>query len=199
MLPDIVDQALGLVGVDWPNVDEDACCRSSASRPFDQKGMRIVPVLKSPEAVDVWLSNAGWYPGRRCDDLAASEVASVLKDFRDDGGSLDVITPALEFLREHIGLVAPRHASTEDRVEFYPRLMYRGAAEDVQELADGLGKKVFPVAHDTYDGGTVLMDEDGRFFYLHHSGEYFLGNDKYSAFMSYSRGYPLEQAEDYYA
>ncbi|CAL9502720.1 hypothetical protein SUDANB181_03458 [Streptomyces sp. enrichment culture] len=82
---------------------------------------------------------------------------------------------------------------------FLPALMYRGAAEDVQELADGLGEKVFPVAHDTYDGGTILMDEAGRFFYLHHSGEYFLGNDKYSAFMNYSRGYPLEHAEDYYA
>lgn len=29
-------------------------------------------------------------------------------------------------------------------------------------LADGLGKKDFPVAHDTYDGGTLLMDEAGR-------------------------------------
>ncbi|WP_437104927.1 SUKH-3 domain-containing protein [Streptomyces sp. enrichment culture] len=81
----------------------------------------------------------------------------------------------------------------------YPRLMYRGAAEDVQELTDGLGKKVFPVAHDTCDGGTVLMDETGRFFYLHHSGEYFLGCDKHSALMSYSRGYPLEYAENHYA
>ncbi|MFI6876645.1 SUKH-3 domain-containing protein [Streptomyces sp. NPDC050400] len=158
-----------------------------------------MPVLKSPEAVDAWLSDAGWHPGRRCDDLAAAEVASVLEDFRADGGRLEAIEPALAFLREHVGLVAPRHASTDDRVEFNPRLMYRGAAEDVQELADGLGKKVFPVAHDTYDGGTVLMDEAGRFFYLHHSGEYFLGDDKYAALMSYSRGYPLENAEDYYA
>ncbi|MCL3993251.1 SUKH-3 domain-containing protein [Streptomyces lavenduligriseus] len=68
-----------------------------------------------------------------------------------------------------------------------------------QELADGLGNKVFPVAHDTFDGGTVLMDEIGRFFYLHHSGEYFLGCDKHSALMSYSRGYPLEYAENHYA
>ncbi|MFF9676782.1 SUKH-3 domain-containing protein [Streptomyces eurythermus] len=161
--------------------------------------MRAVTVLHSPEAVDAWLSSAGWYPGRRCDELAAAEVASILQDFRGDGGSLDVIAPAFAFLREHVGLVATRHASTGDRVEFYPRLMYRGAAEDVQELADGLGKKVFPVAHDTFDGGTVLMDEIGRFFYLHHSGEYFLGCDKHSALMSYARGYPLEYAENHYA
>ncbi|WP_394429066.1 SUKH-3 domain-containing protein [Streptomyces sp. SGAir0957] len=157
-----------------------------------------MPILKSPEEVDAWLSEAGWYPGRRCDDLAAAEVADVLQDFRDDGGSLEVIEPALAFVREHVGLVAPRHASTNDRVEFNPRLMYREAAEDVQEVADGLGKRVFPVAHDTYDGGTVLMDEAGRFFYLHHTGAYFLGDEKYSALMSYSRGYPLEDAEDYY-
>ncbi|GAA5057369.1 hypothetical protein GCM10023336_31180 [Streptomyces similanensis] len=158
-----------------------------------------MPVLKSAEAVDAWLSAVGWYPGRRCDDIAAAEAASAVRDFRDDGASLEIIAPALEFLREHVGLVAPRHASTDDRVEFHPRLMYRGAAEDVRELADGLGKKVFPVAYDTYDGGTVLIDEAGRFFYLHHSGEYFLGEDKYAALMSYSRGYPLEDAEDYSA
>ncbi|GAA2303287.1 SUKH-3 domain-containing protein [Streptomyces kunmingensis] len=157
-----------------------------------------MPVLKTPEEVDAWLSNAGWYPGRRCADLAAAEVASVLQDFLDDGGSLVVIDPALDFLREHVGLVAPRHASTDDRVEFNPRLMYREAAEDVQEIADGLAKNIFPVAHDTYDGGTVLIDEVGRFFYMHHSGNYFLGDEKYSALMNYSRGYPLEDAEDYY-
>lgn len=76
--------------------------------------------------------------------------------------------------------------------------MYREAAEDVQEIADGLAKNIFPVAHDTYDGGTVLIDEVGRFFYMHHSGNYFLGDEKYSALMNYSRGYPLEDAEDYY-
>ncbi|WP_372352521.1 SUKH-3 domain-containing protein [Streptomyces sp. KL116D] len=131
--------------------------------------------------------------------LAAAEVAGVLADFRADGGRLGTVEPALAFLREHVGLVALRHASTDDRVEFAPRLMYRGAAEDVQELADGLGTKLFPVAHDTYDGGTVLMDESGRFFYLHHSGAYFLGDEKYAALMSYSRGHPLENAEDHYA
>ncbi|MEU3523548.1 SUKH-3 domain-containing protein [Streptomyces sp. NPDC038707] len=153
-----------------------------------------MPVLKSPEAVDAWLSDAGWCPGRRYDALAAAEVAGVLRDFRADGGRLEVVAPALAFLREHVGLVAPRHASTGDRVEFRPRLMYRGAAEDVRELADALGRNLFPVAHDTYDGGTVLMDEAGRFFYLHHSGEYFLGEEKYSALMRYSRGHPLDPA-----
>ncbi|MFB9397122.1 SUKH-3 domain-containing protein [Streptomyces echinatus] len=160
--------------------------------------MRTVRVLKSPEAVDAWLADAGWHPGRRCDDLAAAEVEIALESFRNDGGSLDAIEPALDFLREHAGLVAPRNASTDDRVEFNPRLMYVGAAEDVQDIADGLGKKVFPVAHDTYDGGTILIDEVGRCFYLHHTGGYFLGNDKYSALMSYSRGYPLADVEDYF-
>lgn len=43
------------------------------------------------------------------------------------------------------------------------------------------------------------MGEAGRFFPLHHSGEYFLGSDKYSALMRHSRGYPLEHPEDYSA
>nr|WP_237538961.1 MULTISPECIES: SUKH-3 domain-containing protein [unclassified Streptomyces] len=154
--------------------------------------------MNSPEAVDAWLANAGWYPGRRCDDLAAAEAESAQVSFRNDGGVLDVIQPALDFLREHVGLVAPLHDSPEDTVMFLPRLMYAGAAEDVQDLSDGLGKKVFPVAHDTYDGGTILIDESARFFYLHHTGGYFLGEDKHSALMRYSRGYPLDDAEDYY-
>ncbi|MEW2130210.1 SUKH-3 domain-containing protein [Streptomyces sp. NPDC005435] len=158
-----------------------------------------MPVLKSPQEVDAWLAEAGWHPGRRCDGLAAAEVARAVRDFRADGGGLDVIAPAVAFLREHVGLVAPRHAATGDRVEFNPRLMYRGAAEDVQELAGALGRRLFPVAHDTYDGGTVLMDEAGRFFYLHQSGEYFLGDDKYAALIGYSRGHPLEPAEDHCA
>ncbi|MFI0805954.1 SUKH-3 domain-containing protein [Streptomyces echinatus] len=157
-----------------------------------------MPALKSPEAVDAWLTKAGWHPGRRCDGIAAAEAESAVESFRNDGGSLDVIAPALDFLREHVGLVAPLHTSPEDTVVFCPSLMYVGAAEDVQELADGLGRKVFPVAHDTYDGGTILIDEVGRFFYLHHTGGYFLGGDKYPALMSYSRGHPLDDAEKYY-
>ncbi|MYX40697.1 MULTISPECIES: SUKH-3 domain-containing protein [unclassified Streptomyces] len=60
-------------------------------------------VLKSPGAVDAWLSRAGWYAGRRCDGLAAAEVTSAVDSFRRDGGRLEVAAPALEFLREHVG------------------------------------------------------------------------------------------------
>ncbi|MEV3857066.1 SUKH-3 domain-containing protein [Streptomyces sp. NPDC050095] len=158
-----------------------------------------MPVLNSPAEVDAWLSTGGWHPGRRCDDLAATEVARAQEEFRVDGGHIEVIEPALAFLREHIGVVLTRNTSPKDLLEFVPALAYEGAAEDVQELADGLGKKVFPVAFDTYDGGTVLMDEAGRFFYLHWSGEYYLGDDKYSALMKYSHGQPLENAWSYYA
>ncbi|MEU6847117.1 SUKH-3 domain-containing protein [Streptomyces sp. NPDC046716] len=157
-----------------------------------------MPVLKSPVEVDAWLTDAGWYPGRRCDELAAAEIADAQEAFREDGSSLDIIPPALDFLREHIGLVAPLNSSNDDKVEFFPFLTYRGAGEDIQELADALRKKVFPVAYDTYDVGTVLIDEASRFFYQHWSGVYFLGDDKYSALMNYSRGYPLPYADPYY-
>lgn len=155
-------------------------------------------VLQSAEEVDAWLGSAGWYPGRRCDELAATKIESVLESFRDDGGGLEIIAPALEFIREHVGLDLPVSEKPKDMLFFEPLLTYEGAAEDVQELADGLGKKVFPVAHDLYDGASVLIDEAGRFFYMHSSGEYYLGDEKYSALMSYSRGYPLESAGNYY-
>ncbi|MEU6391548.1 SUKH-3 domain-containing protein [Streptomyces sp. NPDC046939] len=156
-------------------------------------------VLRSAAQVDAWLGSAGWYPGRRCDELAATKIESVLAAFHDDGGGLEIIDPALEFIREHVGLELPVNEKPKDMLFFEPLLTYTGAAEDVQELADGLGQKVFPVAHDLYDAATVLIDEAGRFFYVHSSGEYYLGEEKYSALMSYSRGYPLESAENYYA
>lgn len=156
-------------------------------------------VLKSAEAVDAWLARAGWHPGRRRDGLAAAKVAAATEEYRlDGGGVLEVNRPALEFVREHIGLAAPLHAGPEDVVHFSPEIMYEGVSEFIQDLAEGLGKTVFPVAHDTFDAGTILIDEAGRFFYLHHTGGYFLGSEKYMALMNYSRGHPLDDAEDYY-
>ncbi|MFB9396647.1 SUKH-3 domain-containing protein [Streptomyces echinatus] len=70
--------------------------------------------------MDAWLTKAGWHPGRRCDGIAAAEAESAVESFRNDGGSLDVIAPALDFLREHVGLVAPLHTSPED-TEGLPR------------------------------------------------------------------------------
>ncbi|WP_223206125.1 SUKH-3 domain-containing protein [Streptomyces xanthii] len=160
--------------------------------------MSSLPLLQSPEAVDAWLTRAGWHPGRRCDDLAAAAVASTIEEFGlDGGGVLEVNEPALRFVREHIGLETRLGANPRHIVSFSPLLTYKGASEDIQELADALGKKVFPVAYDRDDGAMFLVDETGRFFYQHWSGEYFLGYDKHAAFVAYS-GRPIPFADEHY-
>ncbi|MFI7006951.1 SUKH-3 domain-containing protein [Streptomyces sp. NPDC050145] len=157
-----------------------------------------MPLLKSPEAVDTWLAGAGWHPGRRCDELAAAEAARTVEEFRlDGGGTLEIIEPAMAFLREHVGLEAQLGTNPRRIVYFSPLLTHEGASEDIQELADALGKRVFPVAFDGDDGAMFLVDETGRFFYQHWSGEYFLGYDKHAAFVAYS-GHPLPYADDHY-
>ncbi|WP_229378438.1 SUKH-3 domain-containing protein [Streptomyces sp. VRA16 Mangrove soil] len=117
--------------------------------------------MTSPEAVDAWLSTGGRHPGRRCDEFAAAETARAVAEFRADGGQLEVIEPAVAFLREHIGIVPTLSTGPENLSEFSP----------------------------------ALMDERGRFFSLHWSAEYYLGDDKYAALMAYSHGQPREYVD----
>lgn len=79
-----------------------------------------------------------------------------------------------------------------------PTVGYEGDAEDIVELAGHLVTQLFPVAYETIEGGIWLIDPSSRFFYLHHTGGYFLGADQQEAFMSAYTGRLLPDAEDFY-
>lgn len=79
-----------------------------------------------------------------------------------------------------------------------PTVGYEGDAEDFAQLASDLNRKIFPIGVETYEFGVWLIDDIGRFFYLHHTGGYFLGMNAYEAFSSILSGNTLSDAEGYF-
>ncbi|MFI9018114.1 SUKH-3 domain-containing protein [Streptomyces griseus] len=156
-----------------------------------------MPILSTVEEVDAWLTEAGWYPGRDAAQEAAEAVATVTDRYRAYGVEIEPSAAALSFIREHVSLRAVIDTAPENFAIFTPHLVFKGDAEEIDELAGDLGVKLFPVGYDTYDGSTILMDESGRFFFSHHTGSYYLGSEKYEALMSLMSS-KMDDAEDYF-
>ncbi|MER6191866.1 SUKH-3 domain-containing protein [Streptomyces cyaneofuscatus] len=156
-----------------------------------------VPMLSTPAEVDAWLTEAGWYPGRDVGNDAIGAIAAVVERYRAYGVEIDPSAAALAFIREHAFLRAVIDAAPENFAVFAPRLVFKGDAEEIAELAGKLGAKLFPVGYDTYDGSTLLLDHSGRFFFSHHTGAYYLGSEKYGAIMSLMSS-EMVDAEEYF-
>ncbi|MEU3600305.1 SUKH-3 domain-containing protein [Streptomyces sp. NPDC006798] len=157
-----------------------------------------MPILKTVEEVDAWLTGAGWHPGRDVGDQAVAEaVTKVVDQYRAQGLELTPSAPALAFLREYLDLKALIGTEPEEFAVFTPWLTNAGDAEELAELAGHLGTELFPVALDTFDGAVVLVDPSDRFFYMHWSGNYYLGQGKYGGIIGWQSA-DYEDAEDYY-
>ncbi len=154
-------------------------------------------MLSTPEEVDAWLTEAGWYAGRDVRDESTGAVAAVVGRYRAYGVDIEPSAAALAFIREHAFLRAVIDTAPENFAVFTPHLVFAGDAEEVAQLAEELSTELFPVGYDTYDGSTLLMDESGRFFFSHHTGAYYLGSEKYEAIMSLMGG-GMADAEDYF-
>ncbi|MEV0023806.1 SUKH-3 domain-containing protein [Streptomyces atroolivaceus] len=154
-----------------------------------------MPILHTVEEVDAWLEAAGWHLGRDVGEEASGAIAAVVERYRSYGVDIEPSEPALAFLREHAFLRAVIDTAPENSAVFTPRLVFKGDAEEISELAVALGVRLFPVGYDTYDGSTLLMDEAGRIFFSHHTGAYYLGREKYEALMSLMSG-AMEDAEN---
>ncbi|MEU8703633.1 SUKH-3 domain-containing protein [Streptomyces sp. NPDC048565] len=152
-------------------------------------------ILSTIEEVDAWLAEAGWYPGRDVGKEASETVEAVVERYRSYGVEMEPSDPALAFIREHAFLRAVIDTAPENFAIFTPHLVFKGDAEEISELAVDLGVQIFPVGYDTYDGSTLLMDTNGRFFCSHHTGAYYLGPEKYEAMMSLMSG-DMEDAEN---
>ncbi|MEU7277318.1 SUKH-3 domain-containing protein [Streptomyces sp. NPDC045431] len=156
-----------------------------------------MPILSTPQEVDAWLREAGWHPGRDVGEQAAEAIATVVERYRTYGVDIQPSMPALAFIREHAFLRAVIDTAPENRVVFTPHLVFKGDAEEIDELAGELGTRLFPIGYDTYDGATILMDETGRFFFSHDTGAYYLGCEKYEALMKLTSS-EMEDAEDHF-
>ncbi|WP_093873385.1 SUKH-3 domain-containing protein [Streptomyces sp. TLI_105] len=149
------------------------------------------------EEVEAVLTEAGWTRGR---DIGAQlpELLNFVTDrFAEGGHPVEPFQAAQEFVREFGGLRLVIPGTPPDAVGFTPHWIYEESGEDVAELARNVGKKLFPVGCETFDGAMVLIDETGRFFLMHHTGPYFLGANTYEAISCLLRG-PQQEARDYF-
>ncbi|MFF3559006.1 SUKH-3 domain-containing protein [Streptomyces sp. NPDC002574] len=148
--------------------------------------------------VESWLAQHGWFPGRNVADQIQEHVAFRMRNAEEQGFPLTRVENALRFVNSFGLLTLPYPAAPEIAMVIKPDVGYRGDAEDFAELAGNIGQAVFPVGYETSEGGIVLVDDSGRFFYLHATGAYFLGDDAFEAFAWRLGGRQLRDAEDYF-
>ncbi|CUM37605.1 SUKH-3 domain-containing protein [Streptomyces gardneri] len=151
----------------------------------------------SAREVEAVLAGAGWAPGRDIGDRLPVLLRCVTDRFAAEGHPVETFPAARDFVREFGGLRLEIPGTPPDSIGLTPHWIYEDSAEDVAELAGNLGRRLFPVGYETFDGGMLLVDETGRFFLLHHTGPYFLGEGAYEAVSCLLRG-PLREARDYF-
>ncbi|MFD6281947.1 SUKH-3 domain-containing protein [Streptomyces sp. NPDC060209] len=149
------------------------------------------------EELDAWLRANGWYPGRENEAEAERLIAVRVRGSADQGYPLQPWDEVYRFVSSYVGLEFPMPLAPERQFRADPTFGYEGDAELVVELAQNLGHQLFPVGWETSENGIVLMDDVGRFFYLHHTGPYFLGGNDTEALSSLMTG-AQEDAEDYF-
>lgn len=149
------------------------------------------------EEVEAVLTEAGWSRGRDIGAQLPELLSFVTGRFAEEGHPVQAFPAAQDFVREFGGLRLVIPGTPPDAVGFTPHWIYEASGEDVAELAQNVGKKLFPVGYETFDGAMVLIDETGRFFLMHHTGPYFLGATTYEAVSCLLRG-PQQEARDYF-
>ncbi|MFJ7206946.1 SUKH-3 domain-containing protein [Streptomyces sp. NPDC098789] len=145
-----------------------------------------------PEEVEAWLRGHGWNPDLRRTAEADRLIDARVRDCAEQGFPLLPWDAVRSFVSRYGGVKFPVPRAPERVFVADPTLGYDGDAEDITELAAEVGRRVFPVGYECGEAGIVLMDDLGRFFYLHHTGPYFLGQDEAQALSSLMRG---DQAE----
>ncbi|MFJ1755320.1 SUKH-3 domain-containing protein [Kitasatospora sp. NPDC088134] len=156
-------------------------------------------LLPSAEDVEAWLEADGWFPGRDIGARADELIGIRVRDASAQGAPLTVFPRAVEFVRSFGELRLADPADAGRALWLRPTIGYDGDAADIGELAAGLGKALFPVGLETGENGILLVDDDGRLFYLHHTGGYFLGETPASAFAQWLSGRAMQDAEDFFA
>ncbi|MEV6246464.1 SUKH-3 domain-containing protein [Streptomyces sp. NPDC051742] len=149
------------------------------------------------EEVEAALTEAGWSRGRDVGSRLPELLGFVTDRFTEEGHPVEPFPAAQDFVREFGGLRLVIPGTPPDSVGFTPHWIHEESGEDVAELAANIGKKLFPVGYESFDGAMVLIDETGRFFLMHHTGPYFLGADTYEAISCLLRG-PQQEARDYF-
>lgn len=156
-----------------------------------------MPHLNVPADVEAWFTEYGWYPGRNVADQVPAIVAEITEESRNDGFPMEPFAAATDFIAEHAGLRLTLDARREDYLHLTPVIVWGSTSEEIAELSRHLGVRLFPVGWDSSEGEVMVVDEQGRFFFMHHTGNYYMGADKYEAMISLFHS-PMKDAEDFY-
>ncbi|MBW5483896.1 SUKH-3 domain-containing protein [Streptomyces bambusae] len=157
-----------------------------------------MPFLRNAAEVDAWFMDHGWFPGRDVSDQVPALVDAMAEDYAQAGFPMSPSPAALRFLAEHAGLRLTISARRGDHLLFTPCRVSHYDPEDLAALDRCLGGVgLFPVGIDTSEGSPIDMDAQGRFFYRHHTGAYYMGADKYEAMISLGNA-PMRDAEDFF-
>lgn len=145
-----------------------------------------------------WLNRNGWFPGRDIGDSARDLIQVRLKDAEAQGFPLEAVEAAVHVIRTY-GLLSLEHPRASDSAfETEPTGGYDGDAREIAEMAANLGVPLFPVGFESSELGIILVDKFGRWFLLHHTGGYFLGEDAYDAFSRFITNAETPDAEDFF-
>ena len=128
-----------------------------------------------PDDVRTVLHEAGWFPGR---DLTAG-VDQWLARFADDLSGLEFFPVVRDALREFGGLVLPQYGRDGEPGGGFASALFptRGgvATDAARAFAEEYDNPVFPLGNNE-DGPTELvMDAQGRVFFLHWAEHLFVG------------------------
>ncbi|WP_431771881.1 SUKH-3 domain-containing protein [Streptomyces cucumeris] len=151
----------------------------------------------TPEVRD-WLAQNGWSPGRDIGKRADELIQARVKVADRCGVPLVPVPAAVRVIHTYGGLTL-RHPKGEEAAWVMDgTFAYDGIVSDIRELAFGLGVELFPVGIESTEHSSILVDEKGRFFYLHHTGGYYAGENDDDAFSRFLRGVNDPDAEDFF-
>ncbi|MGK4579835.1 SUKH-3 domain-containing protein [Kitasatospora sp. HPMI-4] len=150
----------------------------------------------TPHDTEAWLTAHGWSAtrdiGARADELIAARVQNAEKQ----GESLVPFAAAAYFLRSFGELTLPLDEDID--LLLTPAYGWNGDAAEIAELAGLLGEPLFPVGFETGENGQLLVSTRGRFFYLHESGCYYLGESALEALGQRLGGGQMRGAREFY-
>ncbi|MEU0838029.1 SUKH-3 domain-containing protein [Streptomyces sp. NPDC005962] len=152
-----------------------------------------------PSEVHGWLTRIGWSPGRDIGERADELIQVRVRDAERQGAPLTPVPAAVRFIHTY-GLLSLSHPTVQGvALVVEPTVGYDGDVKSIRELARGLGVEIFPIGYESSEQGIILADETGRFFHLHHTGGYYLGENEFDAFSRFMGGLTEPDAEDFFA
>ncbi|WP_171170967.1 contact-dependent growth inhibition system immunity protein [Streptomyces sp. I05A-00742] len=168
----------------------------TAALPPGVPAPRLLPATPPPGLAD-WLRTNGWTPGRDAGPWIQDLIDERVRDAARQGHPLTPSPAAVRFLRSFglLELVHPK--DPERRWTVDPTAGHEGDAAGIAALAADLGRGLFPVGGDTRKAGdpragsSIVMDDLGRCFSHHPSGNHHLGEDAYAALAQWLAGPPV--------